>query len=116
MCGRIKLYKKHSNIFIIFQDNKDRILITKTAGSSGLKGNKKKKKNIQAVETIFSHVYPYMRAYNIGTLHVIINTTARKYYFALLRVIRKFGLQVHRYTLRRRIAYNGCRAREKRRV
>lgn len=101
---------------MIFQDNKDRILITKTAGSSWLRGNKKKKKNIQAVETIFSHIYPYMKAYNIGTLHIIINTIARKYYFALLRVIYKFGLQVHRYTIRRKIAYNGCRSREKRRV
>lgn len=113
---RIRLLKRRTNIYLLFQDCKDRLITCKSSGSSGIIGNKRRKKASQTVEIVFQHLYPYLKAYSIKVVHLIINTRISSHYYALLRSFQKFGLRIFKFTVCRRIAFNGCRLREKKRV
>lgn len=114
--GCIRILRRRSNIFMIFEDLNCKTIICHTSGSSGIIGLKRRKREPQAVENIFKMIYPYLKAYNIKFVMIILNTRLNGCYYTLLRELEFYGIIVRKCTIQRRVAFNGCRGRKLRRV
>lgn len=114
--GRLRLLRRKSNIFLILEDLKGQTIVCRTSGVAGLIGSKRQKRNPQALEYIFPSLYPYLKIYGIRRFNIILNTRMNGCMYMLLRELEKFKLSVVKCSVRRRVAYNGCRGRKKRRT
>lgn len=114
--GVIRLLKRPSNTFIIFEDLKGQTIICKTAGAAGIIGSKRKKKNPQAVEIIFKSLYSYLKIYLIKGIHLVLNSRMNSSYYVLLRCLATYNFKIVKCSVKRRVAFNGCKGPKIRRV
>lgn len=114
--GVIRILKRPTNIFIIFEDLRNKTIICKTSGSSGIIGSKRKKKSPQAVEIIFQSLYPYIKIYNIKKVRIVLNSRLNACFYVLLRCLEFYGIEIVQCSVKRSIAFNGCKGPKVRRV
>lgn len=106
---RIYLKKSHSNIFITMTDLRDKVIICKTSGSSGVTGNKRRKKVPQVIELIFKEVLKYLQHYKIFHIDLVLKMRVNVYYYILMKELSYYGISVVGFTVRRKVPHMGLR-------
>ena len=64
----IYIRQRFSNIFVTLTDFNHKVIVCKTAGSAGIKGNKKRKNTPQTIEAIALSLTGYFKRYNINEI------------------------------------------------
>ena len=113
---KIVISRRYTNIFITLIDLDNRTIICKTSGSSGVKGNKRRKRSPQSIKLIMNEIYIYLQLYEIQNIEMLINFRRNIFYRIVLRELKSFGISVTGFTVRRYIAHNGVRDKKVRRV
>ena len=114
--GVIRILRRKTNIFIIFEDLDSKTIICRTSGSAGIIGSKRIKRVPQAVENIFKVLYPHLKLYRVKKVRIILNTRLNACFYIFLRLLETYGIRVRQCCVRRKIAFNGCKGRKVRRV
>lgn len=114
--GIMRVLKRRSNIFVIFEDLKHKMVICKTSGSAGIVGTKRLKKTPQTIENIFNVIYPYLKLYNIKFINILLNTRVNACFYLLVRLLEDNFINIKEIRVQRKIAYNGCKGRKLRRI
>jgi ribosomal protein S11 len=114
--GVIRLLRRKTNIFVILEDLKGKLIVCRTSGTAGIVGSKRRKRTPQAIESIFNVLYPYLKVYTIKLVKLIINTRVNSCYFTLLRLLANYRIRVGRVSVHRKVAFNGCKGRKIRRI
>jgi len=87
-----------------------------TSGSSGIIGNKRKKKAPTALESIVRNCLPVFERYRIKKVKLVLKTRISILYYTLLKELKFHGISIYGVVVRRKIAFNGTRKRKLRRV
>jgi len=78
--GRLYLRKSFSNIFLTFTDLKNKVVICKTSGNSGIIGSKRRKRIPMALESIFKSLYKVLQLYQIKCVEIILKMRKRSFF------------------------------------
>jgi len=110
--ARVFLKCAYTNLFVSVVDKNNKFLICRSSGSSGIKGNKRRKEAPQAIEKIMSKIYPTMKLNKIRKVIIIIKdrVNARAYY--LIKEILFFSIIIFGFEHRKLVAHNGTRSRK----
>lgn len=114
--GVLRILRRKTNIFVIFEDLKKQTIICKTSGAAGIVGSKRRKRIPQAIETIFSVLYPYLKIYSIKLVRIILNSRMNACFYIFLRLLEYYNIRVGQCSVHRKIAFNGCKGRKPRRI
>ena len=83
----IYVTKRFSNFFITLTDSNHKVIVCKSAGSAGIKGNKKRKTTPQAIETIALSLNGYFKRYDIKKVNLFIKSRISQHMFALVQYL-----------------------------
>jgi ribosomal protein S11 len=114
--GKIYLRRTFSNVFITLTDLKNQVIICKTSGTSKISENKRRKRIAQAVETIMLHIYKFIQLYKIVNLHLFLKMRVKSHVYTLIKVLTNYKLNIKKIILKRKIAHNGVKGRNIRRL
>lgn len=112
----LRILRRKTNIFVILEDLRSQTIICKTSGTAGIVGSKRKKRSPQVIENIFNVLYPYLKVYTIKLVRIILNTRLNACFYILLRLLESYKIRVGQCSVRRKVAFNGCKGRKVRRV
>jgi|SRR5579884_2113430 len=108
--------RSFSNIFLTVTDLKNKVVICKSSGSSGVGPLKKSKKSPQAVENIVSALVPYLEIYKIKNLIIILKVRFSNHIVILVKELFDRGYNIVKFLNKNKIAHNGMRGRKLRRI
>ena len=114
--GKIYIRRTYTNIFITLTDLNDKVVLCKTSGSSDVHKNKRRKRIAQAVEKIMLYIRKTMKLYNIVKLHIILKMKVKSHVYTLINRLKYYGLSILSICSRRKLAHNGVRGRNIRRL
>lgn len=114
--GKIYIRRTYTNVFITLTDLNDKVIICKTSGSSDIYKNKRRKRIAQAVEKIMLHIRKFIKLYNIVKLHVVLKMKVKSHVYTLINRLKYYGLSILSICSRRKLAHNGVRGRNIRRL
>lgn len=104
-----------NNVFVIVTDNTNRILVSKTPGSLGFIGPKRK--TPYAAEVLGRRISLDVLKKKVSSIEIILKSPLDKIVKAVLKGLRSNNnLRLIRIKDRIMIAHNGCRLRKARRV
>lgn len=98
-----------ANTFLTLTDIKNQVIISKSAGSCGIIGRKKKKISPYVIESMVNYLTPYLRLYNIKQLNLIFKSKSRSFFPFLIKNLHMNGLTINDCFDRYRVAHNGVR-------
>lgn len=81
--AKLYLRRSFSNIFLTLTDLTDSVIVCRTSGSSGIEGQKRKKKSALALEQIVKSLHIYFKLYNIENVKIITRMKLNRYYYCL---------------------------------
>jgi len=87
---------RFSNLFVTLTDFNNKVIVCKTAGSSGIKGNKRKKKTEQAIQSIVSSLKYYFKRYRISRVNLFLRCRIRTQVFSLVTYLLRFNIGLNR--------------------
>ena len=94
---------------------KNKVIICKTSGSSGISGSKRHKKVYQALETIVKALIKYLKLYKIKKVYLIFRMRLNRYTQTLIKELSFYGIKILGFRIHRFVAFNGVRGRKLRR-
>lgn len=112
----IRILRRKTNIFLIVEDLNSKLITYITSGSAGIVGSKRRKREPFAMESIFKVLYPYLKIYDIQKVKIILNTRLNGCFYILMRELEHYGIVINSCIIQRRVAFNGCRGKKKRRT
>lgn len=115
-CAKLYLRRTFSNIFLTLTDLKNKVIICKTSGSSGIKGSKRRKKVPYALEVILKVMSSFFKLHKINAVQIVLKMRVNAFLYAVLRELSHYNITVVRFTVRRSIAFNGTKGRKLRRL
>lgn len=101
-CGR-------ANTFLTLSDFREKVIISKSAGSSGVIGPRRKKTNPYALESMIRHLKPYLKLYNIKKLNIILKSKKFAFHPFLLKNLSFSGFKILKVSERFCAPHNGVR-------
>jgi len=114
--GRLYLRKSFSNIFLTFTDLKNKVVVCKTSGNSGIIGSKRRKRIPMALESICKSLYKVLQLYQIKSVEIILKMRKRSFFKTLLKTLSYYNIIVVGFSFRRTLALNGVKGRKLRRL
>jgi ribosomal protein S11 len=114
--ANIIVNRSFSNIFITITDLKQRVVICKSSGSSGVGHLKKSKKSPQAIENIVNALIPYFELYKIQNFNIILKVRFSSHVILLVKELHDRGYNIIQFMTRLKVGHNGMRGRKLRRV
>lgn len=114
--GRLHLRAKFANVVLTLTDLDNKVIICKTAGSSGVIGTKRQKRVPQVIEPMVKHLLPYIKLYKINNFQIVMKMKIRGHFYVLVKELEFHNLNITGVIMRRRIAFNGVRGRKLRRT
>jgi hypothetical protein len=114
--ARLRLLRRRSNIFLLLEDLKKKLVVFKTAGLIDIGRAKRRKRDPQIIPLLFKAIYAHIRLYKIKKLVIILNTRFSSCYYMLFRVVEQYNLKVIKIYIQKRIPFNRSRGQKVRRV
>jgi ribosomal protein S11 len=114
--AKIFIRRSYTNVFITLSDLNNKVIICKTSGSSDSYTNKRRKRISQAVEKIMNGIKKVIKLYNIVKLHVILKMKVKSHVYTLLSRLKYYGLIILSICSKRKLAHNGVKGRNIRRL
>jgi len=113
--AKIYLNRSYTNIFITLTDYRNKVIICRTSGSSGIKGSKRRKRVPQAIEAIMKKLSVHLKLYKITKILIILKMRMNIYFRYLLKELTYYNITIAGYCVRRPKAFNGVKGRKLRR-
>lgn len=113
--AKIYLNKSYTNIFITLADFKNKVIVYKSSGSSGIRGSKRRKTVPQAIEVIMKKLSIYLKLYRIKQVVIILKIKINVYFYYLLKELTYYNINIKGFLISRPIAFNGVKGRKLRR-
>ena len=95
--GNLLLFKRHSNIFLVLLNNKNRHLITLTAGNCLLGNRKKDKMAVHNMPKMINKLLLYMNRFKIKFINIFIRQRVSGHFFNLQKLLRKNNITLLRF-------------------
>src|SRR5688500_5163722 len=87
--GKILLFKRHSNIFIVVTNYRKKHLVTLTSGNCLLGKKKKKKMNVHNILKLFYKLIKFLNKYKLKFFYFNIKQNLISYFFNLYKLLKK---------------------------
>lgn len=107
--ANILLRCTRANTFLTLTDIKDQVIISKSAGSSGIMRKKKKKISPYVIESMVHYLTPFLKLYNIKRLNLIFKSKSKSFFPFLIKNLHMKGIIINDCFDRYRVAHNGVR-------
>ena len=114
--GKLFIKRSYSNIFVTLTDLNNKVIICKTSGSSDKIFNKRKKKVAQAIDKITFKIKNFLKLYNILNVHIILKMKIKTHVYTLLSKLHLYGIKVISIKSKKKLAHNGVKGRNLRRL
>lgn len=114
--ANIFIKRTYTNIFITLCDLNNKVIICKSSGSSDNFRNKRRKRIAQAVEKIILIIKKFIKIYNIISINIIIKMKIKSHVYTLINKLKLYGLNILNIKIKRKIAHNGVKGRNIRRL
>lgn len=114
--AKIYLRRTFTNVFITLTDLKNQVITCKTSGTSKISDNKRRKRIAQAVEKIMIFIYKYIKLYKIVNIHIILKMRVKSHVYTLIKRLNNYKLNIINIISKRKIAHNGVKGRNLRRL
>jgi len=87
--GRILLFKRHSNIFIVVSNYRKRHLITLTSGNCLLGRKKKEKMAVHNMLKLVDKLVKILNKFNLKFVNIIVKQRLTRHFFNLYKLLKK---------------------------
>ena len=92
--ANIYIRRRYTNIFVTLTDFNHKVIVCKSAGSAGIKGNKRRKTTPQTVESIVVSLNYFFKRYNIKNIKLILKSKISFHMFSLIRYLSFFNVNI----------------------
>src|ERR1700679_1912303 len=114
--ANIIVNRSFSNIFLSVTDLKNKVVICKSAGASGVGNLKKSKKSPQAIENIVNALVPFFELYKLKNFNIILKVKFSSHVIILVKELDNRGYNIVKFVNRCKVGPNGMRGRKLRRI
>jgi len=101
--GKIYIKKSYNNIFITLTDLKSKVILCKTAGSSIMEQNKRRKNVPYTVNIIAAKIKTYLDIYKIQKIILLIRLRIKSFVYKLISKLKEFKIRILGMIFDRRI-------------
>lgn len=114
--GILLFFKRHSNLFFVLLDSRERHVITLTSGSCKPDQTKKQKVSPLNMDVIVKKLKTYMDRYKIVTLTLYMRQRILYYYRKLYKILKFYSIYISYYRFLLNKTHGIKRGRNPRRV
>jgi len=114
--GHLLFFQKRSNVFLVLKTERQRHVITLTAGSCKLGTTKKQKISPFNINLMIRRLKEYCKIYEVNRVRFFLRSTINKHYYNILKYLSLYNIKVMEIGYVLHLPHNGVRRRKPRRI